>query len=59
MSNYPDDIHRYDNDPRSPFYDEDRAERESHRQDMLDEQADAEYERQREKEFYESARNER
>lgn len=22
MSNYPDDIHNYDNDPRSPFYDE-------------------------------------
>ena len=21
MSNYPDDIHQYDNDPRSPFYD--------------------------------------
>ena len=20
MSNYPDDIHQYDNDPRSPFY---------------------------------------
>ena len=22
MSNYPDDIHQYDNDPRSPFYDD-------------------------------------
>ena len=22
MSNYPDDIRRYDNDPRSPFYEE-------------------------------------
>lgn len=21
MSNYPDDIHQYDDDPRSPFYD--------------------------------------
>ena len=22
MSNYPDDIHQYDSDPRSPFYDD-------------------------------------
>ena len=53
MSDYPDDIRRYDDDPRSPFYDEDRAERESHKQDMLDEKADADYERYIEERLYE------
>lgn len=39
MDNYPEDIHQYDNDPRSPFFDEDHAE-ELSEEDLADRQYD-------------------
>ena len=43
--NYPDDIRRYDNDPRSPFYDEDSHLKAKAKKEAEEGWADMEYDR--------------
>lgn len=43
--NYPEDIRSYDADPRSPFYDEDRAAKAAAKREAAEEWADMENDR--------------
>jgi hypothetical protein len=47
VDNYPDDIRSYDNDPRSPFYDEEKHANSEARKEAEEIEADNEYDRRR------------